>query len=121
MVVHGPSVPAALIGDELPVINHFTLPSDVAAIAPQLIKPDDTDTWEGRFIHYNRIRMIASSILYHHGADLLFSQLAREKVRHDTNLVLRYTPEMVMFVAEPNGLTHGTINYPPILEAEWIG
>jgi hypothetical protein len=120
-VVHGPSVPEVLIGDELPIINHFSLPPDVAAIAPPLIKPDDTDTWEGRVIHYNRIRMIAASILYHHGADRSFSQLAREKVRHDMNLVLSFTPEMVMFIAEPNGLTYGTINYPPFLEAEWIG
>jgi hypothetical protein len=43
-VVHGPPVPAVLIGDELPIINHFTLPSDVAAIVPPLIKPNDTDT-----------------------------------------------------------------------------
>jgi hypothetical protein len=119
--VHGPFVQAVLIGDELPIINHFTLPSDVAAIAPPLIKPDDTDTWEGRVIHYNRVRMIAASILFHHGADRSFSQLAREKVRHDMNLVLSYTPEMVMFVAGPDGLSYGTINYPPILEAEWIG
>jgi hypothetical protein len=120
-VVHGPFVQAVLIGDELPIINHFTLPSDVAAIAPPLIMPDDTDTWEGRVVHYNRVRMIAASILFHHGGDRSFSQVAREKVRHDMNLVLSYTPEMVMFVAAPDGLTHGTINYPPILEAEWIG
>jgi hypothetical protein len=120
-VVHGPAVPVVLIGDELPVINHFTLPSDVAAIAPPLIKPDDTDTWEGRVIHYNRVRMIAASILFHHGADLSFPKLAIEKVRHDVNMVLSYTPEMLMFVAGTDGLTYGTMNYPPILEAEWIG
>jgi hypothetical protein len=80
MVVHGPSVPVVLVGDELPIITHFMLPLDVSAIAPPLIKPDDTDTWEGRAVHYNRVRMIAASILYHHGADRLFPQLAREKV-----------------------------------------
>jgi hypothetical protein len=120
-VVHGPTVPVVLIGDALPVINHFTLPSDVAAIASPLINPDDTDTWEGRVIHYNRVRMIAASILYHHCADGSFPQLAREKVRHDMNLVLSYTPEMILFVAAPDGLSLGTIHYPPILEAEWIG
>jgi hypothetical protein len=75
--VHGPSVPVVQICDDFPIINHFMLPSDVAAIAPPLINPNDTDTWEGWFIHYNRVRMIAASTLFHNGADGSFPHLAR--------------------------------------------
>jgi hypothetical protein len=79
-------------------------------IAPSIIYPDDTDTWEGWVINYNRVRMIAASILFHHGADGSFPQLARENVRHDMHLVLSYTPEMILFVAAPNEFFHGTMN-----------
>jgi hypothetical protein len=120
-VVHGPDVRIRLVSDELPIINHFTLHEGVCAIAPPLIIPDDVTTSEGRLIHYNRIRMIAASILYHHALDGSFPQLAREKVRHDMNMVLSYTPEMVIFIATPHEFINRPLQYPPILQAHWMG
>jgi hypothetical protein len=120
-VVHGPDIPVAIVSDDLPIINHFDLPDCFRAIAPPLIMPDDVSTLEGKLTHYNRVRMIAASILFHHGLDGSFSQAARERVRHDTNLVLSYTAEMVLFIASPNEFINRPMDYPPILEAEWIG
>jgi hypothetical protein len=119
-VVHGPDLPAASVSENLPTINHFIIPIDERAIAPPLIIPDDSTTSHGKLIHYNRVWMIAASIISHHARDGSFSKVARDKVYHDFNLILNWTDDMVIFVASPHEYTPGPIAYPPILEADGL-
>jgi hypothetical protein len=119
-VVHGPDLPVALVGDNLPIINHFNLPHDERAIVPPLIIPDDITTSHGKLVHYNRVWMIAASIIFHHAHDGFLSKIARDKIYSDFLLVLSWTDEMVLLVASPHEYNPGTIPFPPILEAEWI-
>ena len=76
---------------------------------------------EGLVVHYNRIRLIASSILFFHEFDGSFSKTARERVRFDVLTILNWTSEMVLFVVSPNEFSHEPLSYPPILEAAWLG
>jgi hypothetical protein len=119
-VVHGPDRPVAHVGDNLPIIDHFNSPHDERAIAPPLIIPDDITTSHGKLIHYNQVRMIAASIIFHHAHDGSLSKVARDKIYYDFHSVLSWTDEMVLLVASPHDYTPDPIAYPPILEAEWI-
>jgi hypothetical protein len=116
--LHGPDIRATTVGI---VDARYVLTTDTASIPSPTIPPDDTSTMEGKIIHYNRIRLIASSILFHHNFDGSFPKSARERVRFDYLTILNWPAEMVSFVTHPLQLTHEPLHYPPILEAAWLG
>jgi hypothetical protein len=116
--LHGPDIGTTTVGV---VDARYILTPDTTSIPSPNFPPDDTSTLEGLVVHYNRIRLIASSILFHHNFDGSFPKTARERVRFDFLTVLNWPPEMVLFVTSPLQFAHEPLHYPPILEAAWIG
>jgi hypothetical protein len=94
---------------------------DQRVIDPPVVYPDDISTVDGKVHHFNRLRMISASIKFHHEKDGSFSLASREKVRFDMKLILLLPPSMVIFMAAPEEYDFKSLDYPPFLEANWIG
>jgi hypothetical protein len=115
--LHGPDIRTATVGV---VDARYAQTTDTTSIPSPTIPPNDTSTMKGKVIHYNWIRLIASSILFHHNFDGSFPKSARERVRFDFLTVLNWPAEMVLFATTPFQFAHKPLHYPPI-EAAWLG
>ena len=82
---------------------------------------DDVSTIEGKVIHFNRVRLISASIKFHHEEDGSFSLASQEKVKWDMKLILSWPPALVLSVVCPGEFSHEILDYPPLLESNWIG
>jgi hypothetical protein len=94
---------------------------DQRAIDPPVVYPDDISTTDGKVFHFNRLRMISASIRFHHEKDGSFAIALREKVWFDMRLILLFPSSMFIFMAAPEEFAFKLLDYPPFLEANWIG